>query len=323
MSPDNRDWHIVWRWHRIPTEAAIISGCWVGILFGLIRSLSLSLRNSDSEVTLMSIWIYGDVSREPHHVWSGNTCTFGHGEMKLLHHQADDINTVKSRGSYTKRVFACGICGWWKAEAYEDIDAFVHHTHFQSLRGAAASLRELDLTNIRTPLQEIRSYLSAKYEQRFKLHPKLFEETIASVFRDLGYSAEATAFSGDDGIDVILKKGNETIGVQAKRYKGSIEVDQIRSLAGALVFHGLTRGIFVTTSGFQSGGTRTTGQYKARGYEIELYDAERFYEALKIAQRNMYGSLEELPVAEVLSHLAKIEDYATDRLAFERWRRDL
>ena len=49
-------------------------------------------------------------------------------------------------------------------------------------------------------------------------------------FGDLGYRARVTAYSGDDGIDVILDGDDDkAVGVQVKRYKNRIEVDQIRS----------------------------------------------------------------------------------------------
>lgn len=174
--------------------------------------------------------------------------------------------------------------------------------------GAAASLRELDLTDLSTPIEEIRSYLVAKYDKRFDINPQAFEETVASVFRDLGYSAETTAYSNDDGIDVILTRGRETIGVQVKRYTNAIKVEQIRSLAGALVFGGITRGIFVTTSTFQRGATPTTQQFSYRGYKIELVNATRFYDTLKLAQRAMYGSFEDFPIKECMDHLVQIDD---------------
>jgi len=55
--------------------------------------------------------------------------------------------------------------------------------------------------------------------------------TVASVFRDCGFHARVTSYSGDGGIEVILERGDETIGVQVKRYKSAIDAEQIRSLA--------------------------------------------------------------------------------------------
>jgi restriction system protein len=153
------------------------------------------------------------------------------------------------------------------------------------------ALRNLDLTDLTLPLGEVRSYLAAKYSDRFSAAPRLFEDVVASVFRDCGYRTRVTGRSGDDGIDVILDgdKG-DTIGVQVKRYQSSIEMEQIRALAGALVLQGLTRGIFVTTSRFQSGAHSTVERFAARSIRIELFDAQRFYEALRIAQRKAFSA---------------------------------
>jgi restriction system protein len=117
----------------------------------------------------------------------------------------------------------------------------------------------------------------------------MFEEIVASVFRDLGYDARVTAYSGDDGVDVVLDgPSGVLIGVQVKRYRDSIKVEQIRALTGALVLGGLTRGVFVTTSTFQKGAADTAERMATRGYQIELMNADRFYDALKIAQRSRY-----------------------------------
>lgn len=256
----------------------------------------------------MSIWTYSTLSREPEYVWSDDNCIFCRDRMRVLCRRCDDISNIKAKGTFEKCLLVCDVCGWWKAEGTQDIDDFTHDIQFRSIYGAAASLRELDLTDVSAPLTEVRSYLLAKYEVRGNVHPRLFEQTVASVFGDLGYQSQATSYSGDDGIDVILARGNEVIGVQVKRYKSSIEVDQIRSLAGALLLNGLTRGIFVTTSTFQSGGADTAKRLGERGQAIQLVDADAFYDLLKLAQRDRYASFEDFPVKEVFSALVMLED---------------
>ncbi|WP_158244292.1 restriction endonuclease [Trinickia dabaoshanensis] len=154
--------------------------------------------------------------------------------------------------------------------------------------GAAGSLRELDLTDIQHPLQDVRDYLTIRYDKRFELHPRLFEETVASVFRDRGFLPRVTSYSGDGGIDVILERPGERIGVQVKRYKNAISAEQIRSLAGALLIGGYTKGVFVTTSRYQPGATEVTALASARGMAIKLLDAPRFFDELKIAQRSKF-----------------------------------
>jgi restriction system protein len=209
----------------------------------------------------------------------------------------------------TKDVRTCPVCGWWTV-----MESFVFQNHSRGMHrnwGAVGSLRELDLPNLDLPLEEIRSYLAARYASRFHVHPRAFEEIVASVFRDLGYGARVTAYSGDDGLDVLLDGPSDVlIGVQVKRYRNSIEVEQIRSLTGALVLGGLTRGIFVTTSTFQKGAEDTAERVATRGYQIELMNADRFYDALKIAQRSRYQ--EKNDPAAPYTHAKLIEIYSDD-----------
>ena len=147
------------------------------------------------------------------------------------------------------------VCGWWLRfrESITRGEELEVRTY-----GGIGALRVLDLSDLRTPIEEVRAFLVARYEERFHVHPRLFEETVGSVFRDLGYSTRVTAYSGDDGIDVILDGPNgESVGVQVKRYREKINVARIRELTGALVINGLTRGIFLTTSDFAAGAKRT------------------------------------------------------------------
>lgn len=150
----------------------------------------------------MSIWAYSGVSRQPAIVWTNDVCIFCRTKLKLLFDQSEDMSRLKFIGSQVERVFACQVCGWWKAQRIREVDNFVHRFRDYTLFGAAASLCELDLSDVSNPIKEVRSYLLASYEKRLKLHPRLFEETVADVFRDHGYLAEVTAYSGDDGIDV-------------------------------------------------------------------------------------------------------------------------
>lgn len=178
----------------------------------------------------------------------------------------------------------CQVCGWWVA--FRD---YIRGREVIESHGGAGGLRTLDLTDIKTPLSEVRQYLAAKYETRKQLHPRLFEETVGSVFGDLGYEVTVTAYSGDGGIDLILVgPAGDTVGVQVKRHKNKIEAHQIRELTGALMLRGITKGVFVTTSIFSYGALSEAKVSTVRGYPIELYDASRFLGALKIAQRDAY-----------------------------------
>jgi len=123
------------------------------------------------------------------------------------------------------------------------------------------------------------------------VNPRVFEETVASVFRDLGYHTRITGYSHDDGIDVVMDgPDGHLTGVQVKRWKNSVKVEQIRAFAGALILGGMTKGMFVTTGGFQSGVSGTAARFTSKGIPIELLNAERFYQALRIAQINRHDA---------------------------------
>lgn len=259
----------------------------------------------------MTIWAYEEIAREKTSESFIEKCRFCRADLSFLHTSVEESGVVTRSRWTEEKVLVCSICGWWHAQRWVKIEEYRRPQFIDIHYGASASLRELDLTDIRTPIEEVRSFLAARFEQRFELHPRIFEETVASVFRDHGFQADVTAYSADGGIDVILQRGTDTIGVQVKRYKNAIEVEQIRSLAGALVLKGLTHGMFITTSSFQPGAHSAVQDYCSRGYEIELMDSGRFYDALKLAQREMYGSFEDFPISDCLSHLIEIKQYHT------------
>ena len=265
----------------------------------------------------MGIWVYRDHIRDIEAIRTAielTRCLFCNTRLKTPIRDVSRSDWVKTSilaTSSERIVRFCPVCGWWTTKESYAQDTLTHCTseHVTRVRGAAASLMELDLSDQALPLQEIRDYLSAKYDSRFEVHPKSFEEVVASVYRDLGYSVTVTGRTGDGGIDVILEGPRDSsVGVQVKRTVNSIRVEQIRSLVGALVLKGLTRGVFVTTSRFQRGAGRTSAQAQMRGIPVELIDAKRFYHVLKIAQRRHYETATDPGAPFSITDLQVIED---------------
>jgi len=238
----------------------------------------------------MPIWVYKDTSPDTS-IESVSTihCIFCQMELDTFENQKWKRN---QRFYFPDKAYCeigfCPGCGWWRVRTH--LDYWWSSTKNAVIdEGAAGSLKVLDLADIRIPMEEVKSYLVAKYEARLTMSPRLFEETVASVFHDLGYEAIVTSATNDGGIDVVLTSSDNTkIGVQVKRWKNVVKVEQIRSFAGALLLGKFTKGVFVTTSDFQSGVQHTVGRFKMRGYPIELVNAQRFYDALKIAQKTIY-----------------------------------
>jgi restriction system protein len=155
--------------------------------------------------------------------------------------------------------------------------------------GATASLKNFNLDDVNMPLTEIQNYIMAKYEARFDINPRIYEELVASIFRNIGYQAKVTAYTNDGGIDIVMSNPDgKEVCVQVKRYKNSIKVEQIRSFLGAMVLNDFTKGIFVTTSNYQSGAYDAINNASSKGLEIELIDAKRFLEALELSQKESF-----------------------------------
>lgn len=102
----------------------------------------------------------------------------------------------------------CPTCGWWRlvkdicicAKTWQIWDIFF---------GYCSVLKNLNLKDIDLPLKEVSSYLVAKYEDRFKINPKVFEDVVANVFKSVGQDVLVTGYTHDGGIDVILGDSNE------------------------------------------------------------------------------------------------------------------
>ncbi len=245
----------------------------------------------------ITIWQYDELSKHPHKGLRVAKCVFCDISLKLLtaEHRETHLDPagewLQTSLAWRDAVQVCDSCGWWvveKSVTNQDI-----HGQVTRIYRAVPSLKRLALSDVSVPTEELKQYLTRNYHARFEIHPKKYEELVASVFRNAGYHVRVTSYSGDDGIDLFLFDANnkELVGVQVKRYRGKIEAGQIRELAGALILNGLTKGVFVTTSEYQKGAKITAERYHDQGVGITLIDAKRFYEKLELATRRPYTEL--------------------------------
>ncbi len=243
----------------------------------------------------MTIWCYSSSTAVQTASFRPRLCLFCREAMAVLHD-----NEIVSEGDIAKstafdRLGVCPCCGWWAAERYtvSGPKGPELSVHTSTTYGAIGALKKFEPVELGNSIDDVRAFLVAKYEARNELHPRIFEKTVASVFRNVGYGALVTGYSNDGGIDVVLSDGTNEIGVQVKRTRNSIKVSRLRELVGSLVLGGYTKGMFVTTSDYQRGGSSTVSKALERGVEVELVNAQQFYDALKLSQRPMYGDLEE------------------------------
>lgn len=79
-----------------------------------------------------------------------------------------------------------------------------------------------------------------------------FEEFVASLFRKMRYAVELTKGSGDHGIDLVMRKGNQVVAVQCKRWNSPVGEPVIRDFYGSLMNIEAQSGYVVTTATFTS-----------------------------------------------------------------------
>lgn len=265
----------------------------------------------------MSIWEHPDSHHHPAHIRAliGLTeCPYCRSTLRVLPatHVPCTVTSFSKQPPTKGDLRPCRCCGWWSVWK-----AWCPGFGLEVRYGSAGLLRDLDLGSLETPVSEVRAYLAAKYEARFSVHPRLFEETVGSVFRDLGYAAVVTGYSNDGGVDVILHDAQgRLIGVQVKRYRNTISVEQIRVLAGVLLIRGYAKGVFVTTSSFSRPGEEEARMAGRHGYPIELLNARRFFGLLKLAQREQYSGPDEFAASLGQIQLVYTEQLCGDMVLF-------
>lgn len=84
-----------------------------------------------------------------------------------------------------------------------------------------------------------------------RMHPFKFEDYVAKLYKNMGYSVKQTKRTGDGGKDIVATKNGQTYFVECKRYSDPINVHKMRDFVGACVLGGKdVKGVYVTTSSF-------------------------------------------------------------------------
>ena len=102
----------------------------------------------------------------------------------------------------------------------------------------------------------VKNYFKRNPDKLYEMHPRKFEELIASIFKDLGFDVELTKATRDGGRDIIASirtaATNFLAYVECKRYSADnkIDVGIIRDVAGVQYIDKPSKSIIVTTSFF-------------------------------------------------------------------------
>ena len=109
------------------------------------------------------------------------------------------------------------------------------------------------------------------------MSPKAFEILVVKLLEAMGYGdGTITPYTNDDGIDGVInedKLGLDKIFLQAKRWKPdeTVGAPEVQKFIGAILSHGGTKGVFVTTSKF----SKKAYDLSAASIKFILIDGQR------------------------------------------------
>lgn len=107
-----------------------------------------------------------------------------------------------------------------------------------------------------------------------------FELWVARRLRQQGWRTRLTQTSGDQGIDIVATMGRTKVGIQCKRYTGSVGNKAVQEAIAGRVFHGLHVAAVVTTGTY----TRSAEEL-AHKAGVHLYGVGDINEIRKLAKR--------------------------------------
>ena len=135
----------------------------------------------------------------------------------------------------------------------------------------------ISLTDIN---EEIKKYFKKHPEKLYELSSRKFEELVASILQDFGFSVELTKATRDGGSDIIASIKNAITSflvlVECKKYSqdNKVGVGIIREVAGVHTLRQPSKSIIVTTSFFTKDAIKEAQLFKE---QLQLKD----YHALK------------------------------------------
>ena len=107
-----------------------------------------------------------------------------------------------------------------------------------------------------------------------------FESFMKDVYSILGYKVEETKKSGDQGIDLIIKKHFKRIGVQLKRYSKPVGNSAVQEAVAGKKYYKLDKVLVLTNTSFTKSAIEL-----AKANKVELIDREDLKILLKKAKR--------------------------------------
>lgn len=137
-----------------------------------------------------------------------------------------------------------------------------------------------------------KEYLNSGIEVVDKMSGEEFEEFLSVHFQKLGYKVDPTPTTNDYGADLILKKDNVKLVIQAKRWKTKVGIGAIQEIVAAIKYYNADKGVVISNNFF----TKNAYELASRN-NIELWNRNKLIEIMSkhngksIANNEIYESI--------------------------------
>ena len=133
--------------------------------------------------------------------------------------------------------------------------------------------------HIETLYQSLNDMLAKQLLEKVKkVSPESFEALVLRLLEQMGYGdGRLTRQGPDDGIDGIINQdalGLEKVYVQAKRWDGPVGSNPISNFAGSLDRAGAHKGVFITSSSFNTNAVKAAEDISKGNKFIRLIDGQ-------------------------------------------------
>jgi hypothetical protein len=187
----------------------------------------------------------------------------------------------------------CDRCGWWRVG--NDYWYSGNNNGVTWPRTISSEywpiIKWFTLASPEAPINALREHLRKHYSDMRSISAPKAEELVYSVFKEHYRGAEVKYFRGctftpDDGIDlVVVDTDGGQIAVQVKRRvsRTSEPIEQVKSFVASFFMNGMRKGVYVALFSKFTRAAEAISQNPylvAHGLQLELMDAERFYQIL-------------------------------------------
>jgi len=117
-----------------------------------------------------------------------------------------------------------------------------------------------------------------------------FEDFISDLFNYLGFKTSKTAYTGDNGIDILVRFGNNSIGIQTKLYYNrNVGNKAIQEVFSGKNFYKLSYAIACSNSNFS-----TPAANLAKELKVGIIDRKILIQILKNSRKENTKLIKEL-----------------------------